>query len=189
MAAYFLSIWACFTGKTVDLRNAFCIKRVLSKLEKKSGVVTGTIIIFCMCLTKCQTRLKVGLTWPGQKPRTQTFRSQSEKKNWVWVVSRLGYEASHARPVRSPVCVIYYVAGLLLWLVDPEIHRQVLPLGIQAVFIYTSYKQSSEDGSHVRRFVVWHSHAGSVWCSHWNCHRTCWSWLAASPSSRLLDQS
>ncbi len=24
--------------------------------------VSGTIILFCMCLTKCQTRLKVGLT-------------------------------------------------------------------------------------------------------------------------------
>ncbi len=75
----------------------------------RSWCLTETIIIFCMCLTKCLTRLKVGLTCS---------------------------DPSTSSSSRDPV------------------------------FIYTSYMQSSEDRSHVRCFVVRHSHAGSVWCSH-----------------------
>ncbi len=136
----------------------------------------GTIIIFCMCLTKCQTRLKVGLTCSDkawQKPRTRAFHSHSGRKAWVRVVSRVGYEASHARPVRSPVCVIHYIAGLLLLLVDPEIHRQVLHLGILSSYILPTCRAVKTEA--MCSVVVRHSHASSVWCSHSNCPRTCWS--------------
>ncbi len=41
----------------------------------------------------------------------------------------------HGQSMHSPVCVIHYVTGLLLWLVDPEIQRQVLHLGILSSYI------------------------------------------------------